>query len=307
VIEGNADSQIVGSTLTDRIIKYDWSYDHYFTADDMAKGIKFGVSIYDPTDGSEMWHTWTVYPGDPNLTWTETGWEYIMPETIICDKNANSKHEQVLGNEYYTYYVDYTSTPAHVDIAGDLEYRNSIEIDNQRDEVSAYYAHAAVQAAIYKHGTLVTDAQGAKIIWEVQATIPKEDPNDDEKSANYWAITDNMAIKDARMGIDVSTPEKVMAAITLGYEIPWKQVPLEIRNNDNVMEWAVERNGIWLSYASDRIKANSKIVTKALKNNSSAWNCMSEDLKNDEQFKQKIFQEAPNVRYRLDRTIPVGI
>ena len=193
-IEGNQNSNIPGSTITDKTLKHDWSYNHYYTDEDIANGITFGVAIDYPGEESQ-WHTWTVYKDDPNLIWTENGWEYIMPQAIICDKNANAQHTQVLGNNYYTYYIEYTTTPERIDIAGQLGYANMVEVDNQSGEGWAGFVHSEVKANIYKNGTLVTDASGAKIVWEVKATIPKKDPT--AQAPTYkWMVSDTLTVRD---------------------------------------------------------------------------------------------------------------
>ena len=190
LIEGNADSNIPGSTLiSDTILKYDWSYEHSYTESDMAAGLKFGASVVNPDNTEEtFWHQWTVYPGDPNLTWNEKGWTYTMPEKIWCEVG----HEAVLGNEYWSYYIEYTSTPAHTNVAGELGYTNKIEADNQSKEGWGGFTQTEVEADIFKHGTLVTDADGAKIVWEIQATIPGKK----DKADYQWYLNDTLMVID---------------------------------------------------------------------------------------------------------------
>ena len=194
-IEGNQHSNIPGSVITDRILKHDWSYEHYYSESDIAGGIKFGVSVFDPVTGEDVWHTWTVYTDDPNLTWDANGWSYTIPERVMCSKNANSKHELVLGNNNWTYYVEYSSTPTDIDIAGQLGYSNEVEVDDQRQEGWAGFTQNEVDAAIYKNGTVVSDAGGAKIVWEVQASVPKKDPN--KRAEHDWVISDSISVHQA--------------------------------------------------------------------------------------------------------------
>lgn len=192
-IEGNKHSQIPGNVISDRVLKHDWSYEHYYTESDIARGLKFGVSVYDPETGNEEWHTWTVTVDDPNLTWNANGWTYVMPERIICTKNAYDQHELVLGNNNWTYFIEYSSTPTHVDIAGELGYANEITVENQRKEGWGGFTQAEVDAAVYKNGTLITDASGAKILWEIKATIPKMGILAPGEKADYeWIISDSL-------------------------------------------------------------------------------------------------------------------
>lgn len=197
-IQGNQDSDIPGNGIIDQTFMYDGGYEHYYSESDRSAGLKFGVSVPDPDNpGNEIWHSWMVYPDqDPNLTWGETGWQYVIPETVMCTKNANNPHLLTLGNNNYTYYVEYTSTPKHVDIAGKITYYNVVEVDNQTSLGSAGFTQNEVKTALYKNGTLVTDAGGAKIVWEINATIPKKDP--EVKAEHDWKIGDDLAVMDPR-------------------------------------------------------------------------------------------------------------
>ncbi len=194
-IEGNQQSNIPGSVVSDRILKHDWSYEHYYTESDIARGIKFGVSVYDPETGDEVWHTWMVTTDDQNLTWDANGWTYTIPEVVFCSKNANASHELVLGNDNWTYFIEYSSTPVDLNIAGERGYSNEVTVDNHRKEGWGGFTHIEVEADIYKNGTIVTDASGAKILWEVMATIPKKDPN--SRAEHDWIISDNISLHQA--------------------------------------------------------------------------------------------------------------
>lgn len=191
-IEGNQHSQIPGSVISDRVLKHDWSYEHYYTESDIARGLKFGVSVYDPETGSDVWHTWTVTTDDPNLVWDANGWTYIMPEKITCTKNAYERHEVVLGNNNWTYFIEYSSTPTHVDIAGELGYANEITVENQHKEGWGGFTQAEINVAVYKNGTLITDAAGAKILWEIKGTIPKMALAQNKKADCEWIISDSL-------------------------------------------------------------------------------------------------------------------
>lgn len=99
-IIGDKDSQIPGSTITDKTISGQWSKTHKFTASDIAGGLTFGVSEPDPvTGGEKAWHSWHVSPDDPNLVWTETEWTYKIPESATCQWCG----EVILGNEGWNY------------------------------------------------------------------------------------------------------------------------------------------------------------------------------------------------------------
>jgi hypothetical protein len=191
-VEGNKNSSIPGSTLSDRILLHEWSYEHRYTEADRTAGLSFGVSAIDPDTSKELfWHRWTVLPGDPNLTWDENGWTYNIPETITC---RICGEEILLGNEYWTYFVEYSSTPTQTDVAGVLDYSNIVEIDHQTKEGWAGFIQNEVKSAIFKTGTFVSDAGGGKFLWELKATIQGRKPN--EKAKIDWYILDTTSISD---------------------------------------------------------------------------------------------------------------
>ena len=190
-IKGNKNSNIPGSTVTDKVLNYDWSYNHYYSESDMASGIKFGASIAAENGEETYWHRWTVYPGDPNLTWDANGWSYIIPQTAVCGICGETI---TLGNEGCIYYLEYTSTPENIDIAGALPYTNEVTVDNQRTEGWAAHTQTNVHTTINKNGTFISDANGGKFIWEIQATIPGSKPN--EPSEFIWSIMDEMLVVD---------------------------------------------------------------------------------------------------------------
>ena len=192
-IQGKADSQIPGSIITDHIQKGD----HKFTQSDMDGGLRIGVGEYDLTTGAQIaWHAWDVYPGDPNLSWTETGWSYQIPESIICKWCPNPI---TLGNNGWLYYIEYTSTPEPAGVAGKVWYTNDVIIDGQYMEGWGGFEHAEAQANIIKNGSFHTDASGGAFLWEVQATIPSWKAG--EKAVYLWQIMDNMRVKNNTDGV----------------------------------------------------------------------------------------------------------
>ena len=189
-IAGHEESNIPGSLVTDRPVLHDWSYPHRYTQSDIDAGLTFGASVVDPETGEELyWHKWTVSADDPNLTWDENGWSYQMPETVTC---LFCHNEIVLQNNGWTYYIEYTSTPDHVDVAGGLAYANKVEVDNQTAEGWARFSQTEVNASINKNGTYISDAGGAKFLWELQVTIPGR--KDGVLTDRGWYIHDTMSI-----------------------------------------------------------------------------------------------------------------
>ena len=189
-IAGHEASSIPGSLVTDQPVLHEWSYPHRYTQSDIDAGLTFGASVVDPVTGEELyWHRWTVSADDPNLTWDENGWSYQMPETVTC---LFCHNEIVLQNNGWTYFIEYTSTPDHVDIAGGLAYANKVEVDNQTTEGWARFTQNQVNASINKRGNYISDAGGAKFLWELQVTIPGK--RADVLTDRGWYIHDTMTI-----------------------------------------------------------------------------------------------------------------
>ena len=195
-IIGNKDSQIPGSVLTDRALSGQWSKTHRFTASDIAGGLTFGVSEPDPvTGGEKAWHSWHVSADDPNLTWTETEWTYKIPETATCQWCG----EVVLGNEGWSYTVEYTSTPDPTGVAGTFGYENEAEVDEQYAYSWVDFTHGEIHGEVAKNGTFVSDAGGGSFRWELQAIIPGM--RDGQKSDYFWYIMEYMDIRNSEGGL----------------------------------------------------------------------------------------------------------
>ena len=162
-IDGHQDSNIPGSIITDQIQNTNPNITHRYTESDWEKGIMFGASFKDENGVDSAWHKWTV--SAEQASWDADGW---------------------------TYYVEYTSTPNHTDIAGDLQYFNQVDVDNQTTTGTAYFSQSEIVAAVFKTGTLISDASGIKYIWEIQATIPgRKDP---KKVDLRWYLNDEISI-----------------------------------------------------------------------------------------------------------------
>ena len=188
---GNKDSNIPGSTITDTII----SGNHKYTESDKKNGLIFMASQRDPETGEEIeggWHKWTVSANDPNLTWTETGWTYTIPETVTC---KFCKEPLTLGNENWWYWVKYTSTPDETDMTGSLVYKNHVIVDGQETDGWATVKHGESSAGIIKEGFFQGTESGGKFQWEVTVTIPGR--KDDKQAVYFWYLWDEMRVKNA--------------------------------------------------------------------------------------------------------------
>ena len=184
-IDGYADSQIPGNILTDQVALSDWSRPHSYTESDIAGGITFGVS--DPGGG---WHAWHVSADDPHLIWDETGWSYKIPKTVTCDYCG----ELELGNEGWSYYINYSSTPTKLNTPGTFDYENKVTIDGQTAWGWSNFNHGQITAEIIKDGSFVADASGGVFLWEIQATIPGR--VEGQRAEYSWFISDEMRLLD---------------------------------------------------------------------------------------------------------------
>lgn len=184
-IDGYADSQIPGNILTDQVALSDWSRPHSYTESDIAGGLSFGASA----PGGD-WHAWHVSADDPHLIWDETGWSYKIPKTITCDHCG----EVELGNEGWSYYINYTSTPTQLNTPGTFDYENKVTVDSQTAWGWSNFNHGQIAAEIIKDGSFVSDAAGGAFLWEVQVTIPGR--VEGERAQYAWFISDEMKLLD---------------------------------------------------------------------------------------------------------------
>ena len=238
-ITGKADSNIVGNTITDRVVHGEWIGFQHYSESDMTEGLHFGVS--DPAGG---WHSWNVYPGDPNLTWTDESWSYTVPETISCMWCGPVQ----LGNEGWTYYVDYSTTPDKTVNPGTLYYMNRVTVDNQYADGGANFTQGDAIGEITKNGSFVTDAGGGAFLWEVQATIPGMQAG--QKAEYHWYLMDNLYLLN-QDGYHVGYAENdahlsTVTATINGVTVPVPRIQDATANDMFAWEnaWTANSNGI---------------------------------------------------------------
>ena len=188
-VTGQKDSNIIGSTFTDKIVVNEWSASHHYTESDIAGGLSITVAEPKP-DGDYEWHSFSVSAKDPNLTWTESGWSYIMPTSIYCGCGRNVE----LGNDGWHYWISYSSTPDPVTTDGSYVYVNSVEIDKATGGGWVNIIHGTLKDAIEKSGRFVSDAEGGKFVWEIQLAIPGM--QEGKKADYYWNFADYMIVHD---------------------------------------------------------------------------------------------------------------
>lgn len=217
-ITGRTDSVIVGSVITDWLT----TDGHTYTQSDIDAGLTIGASQCDPVTWSELnWYSWDVHVGDPNLTWTETGWTYTMPSSVYLNGNY---YPVQLGNNGWIYYISYTTTPDPNDTAGNHWHTNDVTVDGQHEQGGSNFVHGEVVAGIDKHGSFHGDANGGYFLWEMQATIPGR--KDGEKSTYEWYIQDTMTIVDQSGNRVAYTPNDMhLATITANYHGKTINVP----------------------------------------------------------------------------------
>ena len=228
-ISGHNDSMIPGSVLTDNIVNGEWYGTHRYTQSDMEAGLRI-----DATGPDGKWHSWTVHQGDPGLQWTETGWAYTIPETVICQDGE----ELTLGNDGWEYVVNYTTTPDASDVAGFLTYSNKVTIEDLEFDGYVRFRHGNVQGQINKTGNFQADAGGGSFHWEITADIPGYQQG---QKANFWYLVDSMNLYDAggnSLGVVTNDADKaIVTATNNGITV---QVPnLSQATPDNAFAWYV--------------------------------------------------------------------
>lgn len=243
-ITGKEDSHIPGSIITDQLIMGD----HTYTESDIAGGLDFGVSERDPVTGQELnWHSWHVSPDDPDLVWTETGWTYKMPETVICKYCGELK----LGNSGWLYGIDYTSTPTPTGVVGSLPYMNRVTVDGQQVEGWASFTHGQTEADIIKHGSFHGDAEGGVFLWEFQATVPGI--QEGQRAAYFWYLVDSMRLRQEEAGtvgyVHNNADEAHVTAVNKGVtvEVPNVKYATEADQFAWYNSWSSNNNGIYYS------------------------------------------------------------
>ena len=213
-VSGHNDSLIPGNVLTDNIVNGEWYGIHRYTQSDIDAGLRIDAS---GPDGK--WHSFTIHQGDPNLQWTESGWSYTIPETVICQDGE----ELTLGSDGWEYLVNYTTTPDPSSIAGYLTYTNNVTIEDQAFDGYVRFQHGSVNGEINKTGSFQADAGGGSFRWEISADIPGRQPN---KKADFWYLVDNMNLYDASGNLlGVVTNDADKATVTATHNGTTVQVP----------------------------------------------------------------------------------
>ena len=244
---GNSGSHIIGSTLTDTVYTQN-GVTHKYTESDMAAGIRIEAYEYDEQGECISWHKWIVYPGDPNLTWTENGWSYTFPESFLCDWCGG---QASAGNENWIYYIMYTSTACDTQAQGYVVYRNTVQIDGASAEGWAQRQKGDSPAGVVKDGVFQGDENGGKYLWTISATIPGR--QEGQLAEYFWHLWDWMEVDDIN-GSDLGyiTNQLNNATVTAVYNGQTYSVPkYENATADDPFCWRcswsedVDGNGIY--------------------------------------------------------------
>lgn len=251
---GNKDSELTGSVITDQLMNEQYVGTQRYTESDMQNGLHVIAAQEDPVTGKEfIWHYWDVYPGDPGLTWTESGWSYKIPEVADCDCHGTV----TLGNTDWNYMVKFTSTPDPVDVNGALDYWNHVTVDGVNADGWVRFYHSEVDAKIQKHGVLHGDADGETFLWEVDITIPGMEPG--EKADYWWYIIDNMRVRDDDWNtvgrVENDADHAVVTAIGNSINITVPNI-YDAEDDDLIawnLGWSSDENGIYYGRSLDFI------------------------------------------------------
>ena len=216
-VVGKAGSDIPGSTISDRLLSGSTIGTHQYTQADMDAGINVGVSQYDPETGQFLnWYQWTVYKGDPNLTWTETQWMYTIPEQIEAYGQVVT-----LGNDGWEYFFEYSSTPTD---DGALAYMNRVSVDGQAREGWYRFVYQVNKAEVNKTGTFLSEADGGAFYWELQVTLPGRGQG--KRAEKGWYLQDYLEVLSLNLNVvDHITNDANKSTVTANYRGSTINVP----------------------------------------------------------------------------------
>lgn len=251
-IDGNRNSSIVGSTFYDTITTPDT---HYYTESDMANGIKIEAYNYgnaststEPIDE----HSWTITSGDSGLQWTENGWSYTMPESVLCSWCGKTFTP---GGDGWLYYLKYTSTVKQDGTGGYVSYENRVAFDGdeatgktQAGEVGS--TATIVKSGQYNSGDAPDSYSDDTITWTITATIPGAKSG--QKYDYFWHLWDGMSVKDGTTdkGYYNDLNNATVVAVVGGqtYQVPEKKQATDEDRFYWVCSYSEESergNGIW--------------------------------------------------------------
>lgn len=182
-VVGHEGAKIAGTLVTDTIT----SENHSYTDQNRQNTI-----VVNATGGLGVWHEWIVTVGNPNLKyWTDTGWQYQMPETVYCE---NCKQTITLADDW-TYDFYYTSTPEASDTNGTVHYTNRAEFGEYEKDGIAQIKYGTGPMGVHKTGSFQGDEEGGKFVWTVKVQLPGMSAG--QKAVHNWHLTDGMNVKDA--------------------------------------------------------------------------------------------------------------
>ena len=244
-IIGQKGSQIPGSVLTDKLATGEYISPQHYTASDIENGLRFGVSVVNPETGAEQsWHEWTIYADDPNLTWNDDGWYYTIPDTAVCKYCG----EIELGNNGWSYLINFSSTPDFTGTAGIFNYVNHVEVDGQTWDAWTSFSHGVPEAHVAKTGSFIGDADAGSFLWEFQVVIPGMQAG--QKADHFWYIIDNMVVTDRDGHVfRTVTNDANKATVTAKYQGAVFNVPRiqDAAEDDRFAwhnQWSSESNGV---------------------------------------------------------------
>ncbi len=167
---------VTGKELCDTIVS---GNNLYYSAKDMELGIYFN---YTAPDGTQ--HNWIVSKDDPGLTWTESGWTYVLPSTAHCRRHDN---DITLSDEGKYTIIYYSTVKRDALTEGDNGYQNKFGIDGKTVTGSTVEYIAVDNSGIVKNGRF--DATKGIFHWSITATLDGSDGK-----THKWKIMDGQRI-----------------------------------------------------------------------------------------------------------------
>lgn len=192
--QGNSENPLVGQTVTDELI----GIEHEYTA-----GNKYAWAevYYEDASGEWKYYSWRV--SEPDAQWTDTGWTYVIPETITClgCSNHTGTHTVALQNNWICYFY-FKSTITDADAT---RFGNKVTVGDKEYTANV---RTTTNTGIVKNGRL----ENGEFVWDVSFDIPGGN-----ETTYYWYMWDAMDILLADGGRESTANDIHLGLVTATY------------------------------------------------------------------------------------------
>ena len=225
-ITGNKEDALTGYVITDQITS---PGTHYYSPKDMEAGVV--IKYYGAKLNHDELHWILLKPGTPGFEWTQTGFRYTMPHTLMCDdpncsyknewNNPNNDPITIEGN--WVANIDYFSTLKPATENGWNNYTNKIYVHDKVSNGLLGQTVSTANASIQKDG--VFNGHTGNFRWMISVNIPKQS---DEYRTTPWSLMDltKLSLNDTTAfdfdGAFYERVEKITATIgNKEYDVPY--------------------------------------------------------------------------------------